>query len=181
MRSIDYQAWSPPFTSKRRKDDHATRTHASGVYRLPPAHEPASDVVPSTIIDPAAERVTRSKRLWLISETITYCIVIFLIALFYAYYTISHNPYDYLLFHVLAELLSIVILGSMFIVGWNTKYIARNSFFLVIGVSSLFVAVLDLFHTLAYDGMGFFLEVGPATNLAPRSGSRRDISKPSRS
>ncbi len=158
----------PYLLHRRRKDDHATRTHAQGVYRLAPARDPTFDPVPATIIDPAAERVTRSKRRWLISEAIMYSTVIFLIGLVYVYYTISGDKYYYLLFHVFAELFSIVILSSMFIVGWNTRYIARNSFFLVIGVSSLFVAVLDLLHTLAYDGMGFFTDVSPGTNLAPQ-------------
>jgi signal transduction histidine kinase len=135
---------------------------------LPTDNEPASNPIPAAIIDPAAEKVTRSKHRWLIVEAIAYFIVISTIVMIYAYYTIAGDEHYYLLFHVLAELFSIVILGSMFIVGWNTRYIARNGYFLVIGVSSLFVAFLDLLHTLAFPGMGFFTDVSPATNLAPQ-------------
>ncbi len=71
----------------------------------------------------------------------------------------------FLLFHVLAESFSIAILTGVFIIGWNTRNLASNSFFLVLGTSSLFVAVIDLFHMLAYKGMGLFAFYVPETNL----------------
>ncbi|MBN2153992.1 MAG: hypothetical protein JW839_21220 [Candidatus Lokiarchaeota archaeon] len=110
--------------------------------------------------------MSRSKRRWFVAEVIMYAALISGLVLIYANYTASGDKYYYLLFHVFAELFSIVILCSIFIVGWNTRHIARNSFFLVIGVSALFVGVIDLLHTLAYDGMGFFTDVSPPTNLA---------------
>ncbi len=73
----------------------------------------------------------------------------------------SRNP---LLFHSLAELFSIVVACSIFLIVWNTRRLLDNSYLLFIGVAYLFVAGLDLVHALAYQGMGVFGE--PTTNLA---------------
>jgi PAS domain S-box-containing protein len=71
--------------------------------------------------------------------------------------------YNYLLFHSLAEVFSIVVAVVIFIVAWNSRRFLDNSYFLFIGVAFLFVAVLDLLHTLAYPGMGVFPEHGTNT------------------
>ncbi|MHA2180531.1 MAG: MASE3 domain-containing protein [Promethearchaeota archaeon] len=71
--------------------------------------------------------------------------------------------YDYLLFHSIAEVFSIVIAGGVFLVGWNSRKYMKNSFFLILGVSSLFIGVIDLIHTLSYTGMGIFTDFD--TNL----------------
>lgn len=71
--------------------------------------------------------------------------------------------YNYLLFHGIAEIFSIVVAAAIFIIAWNARRFQDNSYFLFIGVAFLFVAVLDLLHTLAYTGMGVFPEYG--TNL----------------
>lgn len=80
-------------------------------------------------------------------------IIIVLLAIFLVYLT---RLYSYLLFHSIAELFSIIIAGGIFLVGWNSRKYMNNSFFLVLGVSSLFIAVIDLIHTLAYSGMNIF-------------------------
>ncbi|MFX1531722.1 MAG: MASE3 domain-containing protein [Promethearchaeota archaeon] len=80
-------------------------------------------------------------------------IIIFIIALFFTYLS---SFYKYLLFHSIAEIFSIVIAGGVFFVGWNSRRYMENSFFLVLGVSSLFIATIDLIHTLAYTGMYIF-------------------------
>lgn len=64
--------------------------------------------------------------------------------------------YSYLLFHSLAEIFSIVIGCSIFILAWNSRDRLDNSYLLFLGISYLFVSVLDLIHTLAYKGMGVF-------------------------
>ena len=69
-------------------------------------------------------------------------------------YLISH--YNYLLFHILVELFSIVIGVTLFIVAWNLRRTITNHYILFIGIAYLFVAVLDTFHTLSYKGMGVF-------------------------
>ena len=68
--------------------------------------------------------------------------------------------YPYVLFHSIAELFSITIAGGIFIVGWNSQKYAKNTFFIIIGISYLFIAFLDLIHTLGYTGMNIFPEYG---------------------
>jgi signal transduction histidine kinase len=66
--------------------------------------------------------------------------------------------YSYLLFHSLAELFSIIVACSIFMLVWNARRFLDNNYLLFIGIAYGFVAVLDLFHTLAYQGMGVFSE-----------------------
>ena len=72
--------------------------------------------------------------------------------------------YDYLLFHSLGEVFSIVVAFSIFIIAWNSRRFLDNSYFIFIGIAFLFIGAIDLAHTLAYKGMGVF--PGYGTNLA---------------
>ena len=65
------------------------------------------------------------------------------------YLTSLHN---YLLFHSLAELFSIVVAFSLFSIAWNSRKYLENQYLLFIGFSYLFIAGLDLLHTLSYKG-----------------------------
>jgi hypothetical protein len=51
--------------------------------------------------------------------------------------------YDFLLFHSMAELFSIVIAFGMFAVAWNSRRFLDNQFLLVIGIAYLFIGCLD--------------------------------------
>lgn len=73
----------------------------------------------------------------------------------------SHN---YLLFHSLVEVFSVVVACSTFVVFWNARRFLQNGFFLFIGIAYLYVGILDLLHALAYEGMGIFDDSG--ANLA---------------
>jgi len=64
--------------------------------------------------------------------------------------------YDYLLFHTFAEVFSIVIAFSIFLFAWNSRKYLDNFCFIFLGIAYFHVAVLDLLHTLAYEGMPFF-------------------------
>jgi len=64
--------------------------------------------------------------------------------------------YSFLLFHSISELMSIIISGGIFLFGWNSRKYMESSFFVVIGISFLFISILDLIHTLAYSGMQIF-------------------------
>ena len=64
--------------------------------------------------------------------------------------------YSYLLFHTLAELFSVIVAASIFILVWNARRFLDNGYLLLIGIAYLFVSILDLVHTLAYKGMGVF-------------------------
>ncbi|MGA2463408.1 MAG: MASE3 domain-containing protein [Thermodesulfobacteriota bacterium] len=83
------------------------------------------------------------------------------ILVFLGIYLTSH--YNYLLFHSLAEVFSIVIACGIFMVAWNSRQFLDNNYLLFIGIAYLFVGDLDLIHTLAYKGMGIFH--GYETNL----------------
>ncbi|MFH2091498.1 MAG: MASE3 domain-containing protein [Pseudomonadota bacterium] len=65
---------------------------------------------------------------------------------------------NYLLFHSLAEIFSIVVACSFFMITWNSKKYIKNQYLLFIGIAYLFIAFLDLVHTLAYKGMPIFTD-----------------------
>ena len=91
---------------------------------------------------------------WIEIVTIT----IILVAIYFT------SLFNYLLFHSLAEIFSVMIAGGIFIVGWNSRKYIDESYFLILGISALFVAVFDILHTLAYEGLNIFPEQG--SNLA---------------
>jgi len=64
--------------------------------------------------------------------------------------------YGFLLFHSIAELLSVIIGITMFAVAWNNHGHTKNYFLLYLGTGYFWIAVLDLFHLLSYKGMPFF-------------------------
>ena len=65
---------------------------------------------------------------------------------------------NYLLFHSLSEIFSIVVAFSFFMIAWNSKIYIKNQYLLFIGIAYLFIALLDLLHTLAYKGMPIFTD-----------------------
>jgi len=65
---------------------------------------------------------------------------------------------NYLLFHSLAEIFSIVVAYSVFMITWNSKQYIKNQYVLLIGIAYLFIATLDLLHTLSYKGMPIFTD-----------------------
>jgi signal transduction histidine kinase len=71
--------------------------------------------------------------------------------------------YNYLLFHSLSEIFSIVVACGIFMIAWNSRQFLENNYLLFIGIAYLFVGGLDLLHTLAYKGMGVFQ--GDSANL----------------
>ncbi|MDP2211574.1 MAG: MASE3 domain-containing protein, partial [Candidatus Aquicultor sp.] len=66
------------------------------------------------------------------------------------------SSYNYLLFHNLAELFSIVIAAGIFMIAWNSRKFIENDYLLLLGIAYLFVGSIDLMHTLAYKGMNIF-------------------------
>lgn len=61
--------------------------------------------------------------------------------------------YNFLLFHTLAEVFSIIIACGIFMVAWNCRRMLDNQYLLFIGIAYLFIGVLDLAHAFAYKGM----------------------------
>src|SRR5512140_1673973 len=74
------------------------------------------------------------------------------------------SRYSYPSFHTIAELFSIIIGFSLFMLTWNSRRIIDNNYLIFIGIAFFFVAGVDLIHTLAYKGMDLF--AGYGTNLA---------------
>jgi signal transduction histidine kinase len=64
------------------------------------------------------------------------------------------STHSYLLFHSITEVFSIVIAASVFMISWNSRAYPEARPFVILGIGFLFVAFIDLFHTLSYRGMG---------------------------
>jgi signal transduction histidine kinase len=71
---------------------------------------------------------------------------------------------SYLLFHSLAEMMTVAVAACAFIIAWNGQRLYANSYLFVVGVGLGFVAFFALLHALAYKGMGVF--PGDSANLA---------------
>lgn len=101
----------------------------------------------------------------IVSDLVALCVAAVLFAVVYELYLwTGADPNTYLIFHIFAELFSIVIAWGIFMFAWNTRRIIDNNYLLLIGVAYLFVGFLDTVHTLAYEGMNIF--EGHASNLA---------------
>ncbi len=73
------------------------------------------------------------------------------------------SRYSYPAFHTVAELFSIVIGFSLFMLIWNSRKIIDNNYLVLVGIAYFFIASIDLIHTLAYKGIELFSGYG--TNL----------------
>ncbi len=91
-------------------------------------------------------------------DTITisnrYTAILRLIIVFIGLYALSRV--NYLLFHALAEMFSVLVAGTIFALAWNARRFLSNGFLLFIGIAYAFIGGIDLIHTLAYQGMGVF-------------------------
>lgn len=65
---------------------------------------------------------------------------------------------NYLLFHSVAELYSIVIASAVFLISWNVRHQIENQLLVYLGIAYLCIGILDLFHTLSYVGMNIFTD-----------------------
>jgi PAS domain S-box-containing protein len=65
---------------------------------------------------------------------------------------------NYLLFHAIVELFSIVVGYTIFVISWNSKRHLKNPYLLFIGIAFLSISLLDLVHVLAYQGMPIFTD-----------------------
>lgn len=69
--------------------------------------------------------------------------------------------YNYLLFHSIVEIFCVVVACTVFFITWNTRDLIDKGGILLLGISYFYIAVLDLVHALAFQGMGVFHHVGP--------------------
>jgi hypothetical protein len=70
------------------------------------------------------------------------------------FYFISLN--NYLLFHSIAEIFSVVVACGIFMFLWNSRSFLEDNSIIFLGIAYLFIGGLDFIHTLAYSGMGVF-------------------------
>ena len=63
---------------------------------------------------------------------------------------------NYLLFHSLVEIFSVVVAGGIFMIAWKSRVFRTNGYLSLIGIAFLFIGGLDTLHLLAYKGMGVF-------------------------
>jgi PAS domain S-box-containing protein len=73
------------------------------------------------------------------------------------------SRYSYVLFHTLAELLSVAIAWVLFIVVWNARRWTQDDFLSLLGVAWAAAGVVDLVHTLSFPGISAF--PGHGSNL----------------
>jgi PAS domain S-box-containing protein len=69
----------------------------------------------------------------------------------------ASSLYNYLLFHTVAEVFSVIIACGIFMVAWNCRRYLDNQYLLFIGIAYLFIGVLDLAHAFSYKGMSILL------------------------
>ena len=80
--------------------------------------------------------------------------IIFGILILFGLYLTS--LYNYLLFHGIAETFIITVACVIFVLAWNSQKFMDNNYLFFIGIAYLFIAVLELLHTLSYPGMEIF-------------------------
>ncbi len=73
----------------------------------------------------------------------------------------------YIFVHSVAELFSIIVAATIFVLVWSSRQFEISGYLRVLGVMCLFAGGFDLLHMLAYQGMGVFPDTGanPATQL----------------
>jgi signal transduction histidine kinase len=67
--------------------------------------------------------------------------------------------HSYLLFHSISEMFSIAIAACVFMISWNSRDYPEARPFVILGIGYLFVAGIDMMHTLSYEGMNVLKEV----------------------
>ncbi len=74
---------------------------------------------------------------------------------------------NYILFHSIAEIFSIIVGFCIFLFAWNSRRFLQSSYFVFLGIVYLSVGGLDILHMLAYKGMAVFPDTSanPPTQL----------------
>lgn len=68
----------------------------------------------------------------------------------------ASSLYNFLLFHSLIEVFSVIVGFVIFVLAWNTRSVQENNYLLFLGIASLFTGALELVHAFAYKGFGVF-------------------------
>lgn len=69
----------------------------------------------------------------------------------------AFQSYNYLLFHSIAEIISIVSSFIIFIIVLMTwKHLRENNYLCFLGITFFFIGLMDIMHMLSFKGMGIF-------------------------
>ncbi|MDH3326293.1 MAG: PAS domain S-box protein [Gammaproteobacteria bacterium] len=83
---------------------------------------------------------------------------------FLAVVLIAASQSNFLLFHSLAEFFAIIVATLIAVVAWQMYTFTRSHFLMYLGCGYLWVAALNMLHTLTYENMSIFQVTG--TNIA---------------
>jgi len=75
---------------------------------------------------------------------------VWIVPIFVSIILILISTKNFLLFHTLVELFSIVIAMVLSVVAWHTYKFSKNNFLLFLGTGYFWVAILELMHILSY-------------------------------
>lgn len=81
---------------------------------------------------------------------------IWLVPIAFSIVLIAVSRYNYLLFHTLAELFTVMVGILMLVVAFYTHSFSRENFFIYLGVGYFWIAILDFIHTILYKGMTIY-------------------------
>ena len=72
---------------------------------------------------------------------------------------------NFLLFHSVAEMFSVVIALAIFMIARNARHFLGNDLLPFLGITYLFVGMFDAVHLLSYKGMGVFPNVSTEVSI----------------
>jgi len=84
-------------------------------------------------------------------KILNYTFVTFVLIILYL-----SSLYNYLLFHTIAEVFSVCIALTVFLISWNSMKYIENNYLILISTAYFFIGFIDLFHTMTYKGMQIF-------------------------
>ncbi len=61
--------------------------------------------------------------------------------------------YEFLLFHMIVEMFSVIVAICIFAIAWNTRHLVKDQFIVFLGISFFSVGLIDFTHSLAFKGM----------------------------
>jgi PAS domain S-box-containing protein len=105
--------------------------------------------------DPAPRTVFRSACGCLRQNLIPAILLIIVVAFLYWV-----SKYNFALFHTAIEFATIAVAVAIFLLVWKSRHIVQNNYLLFIGITFVFIAILDFLHTTVYQGVGIFPEGG---------------------
>jgi PAS domain S-box-containing protein len=100
--------------------------------------------------------------------------ILFGVAALSGIYIISQ--YNYLLFHSLVEISSVIVACSIFMLFWNARRFLSNGFFLFIGIACFVGGIFDLMHVLTFKGMSVFVGIAGDDSIQLKTAGRWIVS-----